>query len=276
MIKFSHSVFALPFALASVALATVDHALSWTQVFWIVVAMVGARSAAMGFNRLVDRDVDALNPRTKFRELPSGVITPGTVRLFILGASLLFMFAAYNLNRLCFLLSPVALIIVFLYSYMKRYTWASHFILGLSLGIAPAGAWIAVTGTLDPAPMLLTLTVLTWVAGFDIIYACQDFEFDVSHGLFSLPQRLGVSRALTLSRVLHVLTVAGMLSIALAFDLSVVYLIGVGLVTGFLIYEHTLVRSDDLSRINVAFFTANGLISLVYFFFTLGDVLIRS
>lgn len=275
MIKFSHSVFALPFALAGATLAATVSGITWAQAGWIVMAMVSARTAAMGFNRLVDRDIDAANPRTRNRELPRGIIAPHTVGVFVVASSLIFVFAAYNLNRLCFLLSPVALAVILSYSLLKRWTWTSHFFLGLSLGIAPMGAWIAVTGAFDPEPLWLTAAVLTWVAGFDIIYACQDYAFDLTHGLFSIPQRIGISGALWTARALHVITVVSLLAIKWVFGLQAVYLIGVMLVALILIYEHSLVRADDLSKVNVAFFTTNGIVSLVYFVFTLGDVVMR-
>lgn len=273
MIKFSHSVFALPFALSGATLAAATVGITGRQALWIVVAMVSARTAAMGFNRLVDRDMDARNPRTRNRELPRGAIKPGTVAAFVVLSSLIFIAAAYNLNRLCFILSPVALAVLLSYSYLKRWTWASHFVLGLALGIAPTGAWIAVTGTLDPAPILLTAAVLTWVAGFDIIYGCQDYDFDVNNRLFSIPQRMGVRRALLMARGLHVITALLLLSIKWVFGLQSLYLVGVAIVVLILIYEHTLVSADDLSKVNVAFFTTNGVISIVYFLFTVGDVL---
>ncbi|MEE2709295.1 MAG: UbiA-like polyprenyltransferase [Gemmatimonadota bacterium] len=274
MIKFSHSVFALPFALAGATLAAKVAGIGWQQVAWIVVAMVGARTAAMGFNRLVDRDVDAVNPRTRNRELPRGNIQPGTVRGFVVVSSLVFFFAAYSLNQLCFYLSPVALAVVLSYSYLKRWTWASHFMLGLALGIAPVGAWIAVTGMLDPKPLLLTMAVLTWTAGFDIIYACQDYEFDIANGLFSVPQRLGIGPALIVARSLHVIAVLCLLAMKWVFGLEILYLVGVILVTIILIYEHTLVSANDLSNVNIAFFSTNGVVSVVYFLFTMGDVLV--
>ena len=274
MIKFSHSIFALPFALSGAALASITAPVSMEAIVWIIVAMVGARSAAMGFNRLVDRDVDAANPRTSARELPKGVIRPKQVGVFVVVSCLAFIYAAYRLNPLCLALAPIALLVVLSYSYLKRWTWASHFVLGLGLGIAPVGAWIAVTGRLDPEPLLLALAVLTWTAGFDIIYSCQDFEFDSAAGLFSIPQRLGISRALFLSRLLHVATVICLAFMEWVFDLEVLYLIGVGLVALILVYEHTLVRADDLSKINMAFFTTNGVISVVYFLFTVSDVLV--
>ena len=273
MIKFSHSIFALPFALAGATLATLDHTVTWIQVAWIVVAMVAARSAAMGFNRLVDRKVDALNPRTQNRELPRGEVLPRTVALFILFWSLAFIFSAYQLNPLCFRLSPVVLLVVLSYSYLKRFTWAAHFVLGLSLGMAPMGAWIAVAGTFDIAPLWLTLAVLTWVAGFDVIYACQDYEFDMHHGLFSIPQRLGIEHALTVARILHGVTIFALLAVKWTFGLHTVYLIGVVVVAVILVYEHCLVRADDLSKVNVAFITTNGIISIIYFVCTIGDLL---
>ena len=276
MIKFSHSVFALPFALAGAALASSVSGIIWQQVAWIVVAMVGARTAAMGFNRLVDRDVDAANPRTSNRELPRGIIKASQVQLFILVSALVFIYASHRLNPLCLILSPVALAVILSYSYMKRWSWASHFMLGLALGIAPMGAWIAVTGTLDPEPLLLTAAVLTWTAGFDVVYSCQDYDFDVKNGLFSVPQRLGIRKALFVARLLHVVTVICLLSMAWVFELNVLYLIGVSLVAIILLYEHTLVSPDDLSKVNLAFFTTNGIISVVYLLFTVGDVLVTS
>lgn len=276
MIKFSHSVFALPFALAGAALAASVSGIIWQQIAWIVVAMIGARTAAMGFNRLVDREVDAANPRTSNRELPRGIIKVNQVKIFILVSAVVFIYAAYNLNPLCLLMSPVALAVILSYSYMKRWSWASHFMLGLALGIAPVGAWIAVTGTFSPEPLLLTAAVLTWTAGFDIIYACQDYEFDVTNGLFSVPQRLGIRNALLVARLLHVVTVVCLLAMAWVFALDVLYFAGVSIVAIILLYEHTLVSPDDLSKVNMAFFTTNGIISVVYLLFTVGDVLVAS
>lgn len=273
MIKFSHSVFALPFALAGAALAARSHGIEWHQVAWIVVAMVSARSAAMGFNRLADRKMDARNPRTRDRALPRGRITPRAVALIVAAWCLLFVFAAYQLNPLCLKLSPIALLVILSYSYFKRFTWATHLVLGLALGIAPMGAWVAVTGTFDTAPLWLTAAVLTWVAGFDIIYACQDYTFDVSHGVHSIPRRLGLRSALVTARLLHVAAVAALLAVYHVFDLHVLYLCGTALVAGILVYEHRLVKADDLSKIDIAFFNTNGLVSIVYFVFTLGDIL---
>ncbi len=273
MIKISHSVFALPFALAGAALAARSHGIEWQQVAWIVVAMVAARSAAMGFNRLADRKMDARNPRTRDRALPRGWITPRAVALIVATWCLLFVFAAYQLNPLCLILSPIALLVILSYSYFKRFTWATHLVLGFSLGIAPMGAWIAVTGTIDAAPLWLTAAVLTWVAGFDIIYACQDYTFDVAHGVHSIPRRLGLRSALVTARLLHVVTVVALLAVYHVFDLHVLYLCGTALVAGMLVYEHRLVRADDLSKIDIAFFNTNGLISMVYLVFTICDIL---
>ena len=274
MIKFSHSVFALPFALTGALLASLRTAITGRHVLWIVVAMVGARSAAMGFNRLVDRRIDADNPRTRNRELPAGVITVLAVIAFIVLSSAVLIFAASRLNPLCLALSPVALLIVFFYSYTKRFTWASHAFLGLSLSVAPIGAWIAVRGTLDPVVLLLGAAVLTWVAGFDVIYACQDYEFDLRSGLRSIPQRLGVRRPLIVARLLHVAAFGLLFSLKFLFPLNGLYLIGLLLVGALLTYEHRLVRHDDLSRLNPAFFTMNGILSVTYFVFTLSDILI--
>ncbi len=273
MIKFSHSIFALPFALAGAVLAAKGHGIEWQQVAWIVVAMVSARSAAMGFNRLADRKMDAQNPRTRDRALPRGWITPRTVAVTVATCCVLFVFAAYQLNPLCLMLSPVALLVILSYSFFKRFTWATHLVLGLALGIAPMGAWIAVTGTFDAAPLWLTAAVLTWVAGFDIIYACQDYNFDMSHGVHSIPRRLGLRPALVTARLLHVATVSALLAVYHVFDLHALYLCGTALVAGILVYEHRLVKTDDLSKVNIAFFNTNGLISIVYFGFTLGDIL---
>ncbi|MDE2997477.1 MAG: putative 4-hydroxybenzoate polyprenyltransferase [Gemmatimonadota bacterium] len=275
MIKFSHSVFALPFAFSGAALAALEFDVSPTQVFWIAVAMVGARSAAMGFNRLVDRDTDAANPRTAARELPSGRISPGAVRGLIAISSAALILAAWKLNPLCFALSPVALCIVFFYSYTKRFTWTTQFFLGLALSVAPIGAWIAITGSLDPEILLLASAVLAWVSGFDIIYACQDLAFDRGHGIYSIPQRFGARGGLVVARVLHAVSFLLMAMVGVRFGLGVVYAIGLAVVGGLIIYEHSLVKPDDFSKLGVAFMNVNAAISTVYFAFTLGDVLWR-
>lgn len=273
MIKLSHSVFALPFALAGAALAARSHGIEWQQAVWIVIAMVSARSAAMGFNRLADRAMDARNPRTSDRALPRGWISPRAVAVIVGVCGALFVFSAYQLNPLCLKLSPVALLVILSYSYFKRFTWATHLVLGLALAIAPMGAWIAVSGTFDPAALWLSAAVLTWVAGFDIIYACQDYDFDRSHGVHSIPRRLGIRSALLTARLLHGATAVALLAVHMVFELHALYLCGAALAIGMLVYEHTLVKPDDLSKIDVAFFNANGLVSVVYFAFLLGDIL---
>lgn len=273
MIKLSHSVFALPFALAGVALAARSYGIEGLQLVWIVIAMVSARSAAMGFNRLADRVMDGKNPRTRDRALPTGRIAPRTVAIIVGACCALFVFSAYQLNELCFQLSPLALLVILSYSYFKRFTWATHLVLGLSLAIAPVGAWIAVTGTFDFEPIWLAAAVLTWVAGFDIIYACQDYEFDVAQGVHSIPRRFGIRPALVAARLLHAATVVFLLAVHQVFDLHALYLCGTVLATGMLVYEHTLVKADDLSKIDVAFFNTNGLVSVVFFVFLLGDIL---
>jgi 4-hydroxybenzoate polyprenyltransferase len=267
MIRFSHSVFALPFALASAAIAAGGR-VPWRELPWIVVAMVGARSAAMGFNRLADEQIDAKNPRTASRELPRGLLSRGEVWLFVLVAAAALVGAAAMLNPLCLALSPVALAIVLGYSYTKRFTSLSHVVLGLALGIAPVGAWLAVRGAFAPPPIVLALAVLCWVAGFDMIYACQDVDFDRREGLRSLPAWLGPARALAVARGLHVLAVGLLASLAALAPLHPVYLAGVASVAVLLVYEHSLVSADDLSRVDAAFFTVNGWISIGYFVFT--------
>ena len=268
MIRFSHSVFALPFALSSAILAA-GGGISWRQVAWILVAMVGARSAAMGFNRLADQAIDARNPRTAGRELPRGAISRSEVWVFVAVSAATLVVAAAMLNPLCLALSPVALLIVFGYSYTKRFTALSHVFLGLALGVAPVGAWLAIRGRVEPAPVVLGLAVLFWVAGFDTIYACQDEAFDRAEGLHSLPARLGIPRALALARLFHVIAVTLLAAVYALAPLHPIYLAGVAALAGLLVYEHSLVRAGDLSRIDAAFFTVNGWISLGYFVVTL-------
>jgi 4-hydroxybenzoate polyprenyltransferase len=272
MIKFEHTLFALPFAFLGMVLAARGWP-SWATVLWIVVAMVGARSAAMGFNRLVDRKIDAANPRTAKRALPAGLVSPLWVALFIAASAAVLVLAAWKLNPLAFYLSPVALGILFLYSYTKRFTWASHLFLGLSLAGAPLGAWIAVRGDVTAAPVLLAACVLLWVAGFDVLYALQDLDFDRKSGLFSMPARFGVVGALWISAVLHAVML-GLLAL-----LPRVY---PGLGAGFWIgwagclaligWQHWVVRPNDLTRLNAAFFTANGALSVWLFAATALDV----
>ncbi len=271
LVRFSHSVFALPFALASAACAAAFAPLTWQRVAWIIVAMVAARTAAMAWNRLVDQEIDAANPRTRDRELPAGKVSPGAVLALVVVACGVFIMAAAALGPLPLLLTPVALIILLGYSLTKRFTWASQFALGLALAGAPLGAWIAVTGGLHAAPLVLGAAVLTWVAGFDTIYACQDVVFDRAHGLHSLPARFGVATALNVARGLHLLAVIGFAVFGWMLERGGPYWAGVVVVALFLLYEHRLVRADDLSAVNRAFFDMNGMVSLVFLAAVLAD-----
>ena len=276
MIKFEHSVFALPFALTGALLAFRENHLPprafGEKLLWIVVAMVGARSAAMAFNRILDAAIDARNPRTRMRHIPSGTLTVGFAWGFVAVSVLVFLFAARALNPLCFKLAPAALALVFFYSYTKRFTAFSHLVLGLSLGVAPAAAWIGVTGSLDPRILWLTAAVTFWTAGFDVIYSCQDFEFDRSAGLFSLPRRYGIARALWIARLFHLAMIACLLALSASFQLGWLSLAGIGAVVLLLLYEHSLVKADDLSRVNAAFFTVNGYVSVLFFLFWAADI----
>jgi 4-hydroxybenzoate polyprenyltransferase len=274
MIKWEHSIFALPFALCGAMLAA-NGLPSGRQLFWIVFAMVGARSAAMAFNRLVDAKFDAANPRTATRAIPAGTLSKTFVALFVVVSSAVLVFAAYELNWLAFRLSPVALAIVLLYSYTKRFTRWSHLVLGFALGVAPAAAWIAVKGNLDLRILLLTLAVTFWVAGFDVLYACQDIEFDRAAKLYSIPCLVGVRKALIIARLLHFTMFVFLLLMVLVFGLGKIALFGILIVALLLGYEHSLVRSNDLSKLNAAFFTMNGVISVVFFVFVAADKLIR-
>ena len=274
MIKWEHSIFALPFALCGAMLAA--NGLPAThQLAWIIVAMVAARSAAMAFNRLADVSMDAANPRTRTRALPAKQLTPQFVSSFVVVSCAIFVFAASQLNRLAFVLSPVALAVVLLYSYTKRFTHWSHLVLGLALGIAPAAAWIAVRGTLDPRILLLTAAVTFWVGGFDVLYSCQDYDFDRQTGLHSVPRYCGIARALWISRLFHLLMLLLLIALVIAFGLGKLAVAGIVVVALLLVYEHSLVSADDLSRLNAAFFTMNGVISVLFFFFIAGDLLLR-
>jgi 4-hydroxybenzoate polyprenyltransferase len=273
MIKFEHTIFALPFAFTSALLAA-GGLPSWRTILWITVAMVGARSAAMGFNRWADRTFDAANPRTSTRALPQRLVTPGQVALFTAVSSLVLIFAAYMLNPLSFYLSPVALTIVFFYSYTKRFTFLSHAFLGLAIALAPIGAWIAVTGRLEAPALVLGCAVLFWLLGFDVLYALQDMAFDRKAGLHSIPQRFGVRRSLWISRVSHAITMTALFALFFLLPLGGYYLTGIGIALLLIVYEHTLVREGDLSKLNLAFFNMNGYISVTIFIFTLLDVLI--
>jgi 4-hydroxybenzoate polyprenyltransferase len=274
MIKWEHSIFALPFALCGAMLAA-NGLPAVHQLAWIIVAMVAARSAAMAFNRLADVSMDAANPRTRTRALPAKQLTPQFVSSFVVVSCAIFVFAASQLNRLAFVLSPVALAVVLLYSYTKRFTRWSHLVLGLALGIAPAAAWIAVRGTLDPRILLLTAAVTFWVGGFDVLYSCQDYDFDLETGLHSVPRYCGIAKALWIARLFHLLMLLLLVALVFVFGLGKLAVAGIVVVALLLIYEHSLVSADDLSRLNAAFFTMNGVISVLFFFFIAGDLLLR-
>ena len=274
MIKFEHTVFALPFAVMSAFIAA-GGLPALHKLGWILVAMIGARSCAMAFNRLADAEIDSRNPRTAMRAIPAGLITKEAVWIFTLVSAGLLVFAAWQLNPLAFALSPVALAVIMGYSYTKRFTALSHFWLGLALSISPVGAWIAIKGRFDWTPIILCGVVMLWTAGFDIIYACQDVKFDKSHGLHSIPARLGIRWALRLSSALHVVAVLLLLGIPYLTQLGIFYYIGVGIVVIIFIYEHAIVKPNDLSRVNLAFFTLNGTISLVLMALSIVDILWR-
>ncbi|HEY3130259.1 MAG TPA: UbiA-like polyprenyltransferase [Acidobacteriota bacterium] len=264
MIKFEHTVFALPFAYLGAFIAAGGRP-TWHKLIWISLAMLGARSAAMSFNRLVDLPLDALNPRTRMRSLPAGRLSPRFVIVFTILALALLLYSAFQLNQLCFLLAPLAVVIIFFYSYTKRFTSLSHLFLGLSLAIAPLGGWLAVREKLDPLALVLALVVGLWVAGFDIIYACQDATFDSAHKLYSLPQTIGVGPALVVSAVAHMLMIILLFAMYWQLQLSKLSLAGIVATSLLIGYEHWIVRPSDLSRVNTAFFTLNGIISVLLF-----------
>lgn len=276
MIKIEHTLFALPFAFLGAVLAA-NGLPSLKQVFWITVAMVGARSTAMAFNRIVDREYDADNPRTSTRALPAGLLSVGFVWAFTGVSAILFFVAAAMLNRLTLMLAPVALASLLLYSFSKRWTLMSHMLLGWCLSIAPTGAWIAVRGTLDSSvPLLLSLVVLLWTAGFDVLYACQDYDFDLRAGLHSIPRRFGIKQSLLIARLFHVCTFAALLALCWITQLGVFALIGVVATAVLLIYQHRLVRADDLSKLNAAFFATNAFVSVILFLTFGGAALLRT
>ena len=274
MIKWEHSIFALPFALCGAMLAA-RGAPTAHQIIWIIIAMVSARSAAMSFNRLADVSIDAANPRTRTRALPAGALTRNFVTSFVIVTSAIFILAAWQLNRLSFLLSPVALAVLLLYSYTKRWTRWSHVVLGFALGIAPAAAWIAVRGSLDPRILLLTAAVTFWVAGFDVLYACQDYEFDQQAGLHSLPRYCGIGNALWIARGFHSSMLLLLVALVWTFGLGALAMAGVLAVLLLLAYEHSLVSKNDLSKLNAAFFTMNGIISVIFFVFLALDLVVH-
>jgi 4-hydroxybenzoate polyprenyltransferase len=279
MIKFEHSVFALPFALTGALLAWRESGFQIAglgfRFLWIVIAMVAARSAAMTFNRILDADIDARNRRTASRHLPAGLLSARFAWGFTFAATAVFLWAARELGPLCFALAPVALAIIFFYSFSKRFTLFAHLILGLSLGIAPSAAWIAMRGSLDARILWLTAAVMFWTAGFDVIYACQDYEFDHVEGLCSIPRTFGIGGALLIARLLHVAMIACLLALIYSFHLGLLSVGGVVAVLILLIYEHGLVKPTDLSRVNAAFFTVNGYISVLFFLFWAADILLH-
>jgi 4-hydroxybenzoate polyprenyltransferase len=274
MIKWEHSIFALPFALAGAMLAA-GGVPALPKLLWITVAMVAARSAAMAFNRVIDVEYDAANPRTKMRALPAGLLTKQFVAAFVVASSVIFIFASAQLNRLCLYLSPAALAILLLYSYTKRYTRWSHLVLGFADAIPPAAAWIAVRGTLDWKILPLVGAVTFWVGGFDVLYACQDYDFDRQIGLHSIPRWIGIRKALITAQVFHLITVGFLTWTSYLFGLGVLGWIAVLVFAAMLAYEHSLVSHDDLSKLNAAFFTTNGVVSVAYFVFIAAAVLVR-
>ena len=280
LVRFSHTIFALPFALASLALASPTHPVTPGVLLWVLVAMVGARSAAMGFNRLADRKFDALNPRSQNWELPRGAIAIWEAALLTIVAAAVFIYAAYRLNFICFVLSPIALAIVFFYSLTKRFTWASHLFLGVALSIAPIGAWLAVASSpIDieelKIPLFLGLAVVFWLAGFDIIYSLQDREFDRGHGLYSIPVRFGVAGALRLSTFFHLCTTVFLALVGLAARMGIIYWLGWLVISIILYWEHRIVKPGDLSRISRAFFDFNAYVSIGYFLTVVADVILQ-
>ena len=274
MIKWEHSFLTLPFGLTGAVLAARGIPSART-LLWICVALVAGRSAAMAFNRLADVHIDAANPRTKMRALPAGKLSREFVAGFVIVTSAILIFASWQLNPLAFRLSPVALAIIFLYSYTKRFTRWSHVALGLAMGIAPAAAWVAVRGSLDPRILLLTAAVIFWGAGFDILYGCQDYEFDRSADIYSVPKAFGIKNALRIARLFHVITFVLLVWVVLAFGLGKIAMAGVIIVGLLLIYEHSLVKHDDLRRLNAAFFTMNGFVSMGFLFFIAADCVVR-
>ena len=274
MVKFSHTVFALPFALAAVTIATHGHGVTGAQIAAVLLAMVGARTAAMGFNRIVDRHIDAANPRTAGRELPTGKVSLPVAATLTVASAALFLAAAAWLGPLCLRLAPIVLLLVLGYSFTKRFTWLCHLFLGLAIGSAPAAAWIAVRGRLDAPALWLSVAVATWIAGFDVLYALADRDFDRTAGIHSIPARFGVPAALLISAVLHAASAAALLIAVHAAGLGWIYLAGMAVVIVMLTWEHAILRPSDLSRLDVAFFNVNGYVSVIYFAATLTDVLV--
>jgi 4-hydroxybenzoate polyprenyltransferase len=277
MIKFEHTLFALPFAFMGAILGSVvmtGHMPSWIQIGWITLAMVGARTAAMSLNRVIDRVIDKKNPRTANRAIPAGLLSTKQVLIFIVLSFALLIWATSHLSVFSMELLPIAVFFLVFYSYTKRFTWTCHFILGITLGLAPLGGWVAVTGSITPASIVFYVTIVCWSTGFDLIYACQDVDFDRKEGLYSLPSRFGIAASLNTARVLHALTAVGLITLFFMTDLSWWYLIGLVIAYIILFYEHKLVTPQDLSKLNTAFFTMNGILSTVVFVFTLLDIML--
>jgi len=275
MIKFSHTVFALPFALSAVILAQRQHQMHVSDIFWILLAMIGARSSAMGFNRIADARLDAKNPRTSIRAIPSGRLSLSSAILFVIFFSGLFIFASAMLGKLCFYLSFPILVVLFSYSYTKRFTWLSHIYLGFAISLAPAGAWIALAKSFSWSILILSFALMTYIAGFDILYACQDIEFDKDEGLFSIPAHFGVKKALIIASIIHFASFCFFFLIYIVFDMNLMYFFAVAIIGILLIIEHKLVKPDDLSNVNFAFFHVNSLISITLFLGILADELVR-
>ncbi|MFB5265972.1 UbiA-like polyprenyltransferase [Paenibacillus enshidis] len=278
MIKIEHTLFALPFAFMGAMLGSfmVNGALpTWAEIGWILLAMFGARSAAFGFNRMIDRVIDGKNPRTASRAIPAGLLKSSEVIIFVIVCLALLFWAASHLSPLAFRLFPVALFMLVFYSYTKRFTWLCHIVLGLTIGLAPLGGWVAVTGRFDAAALVLYITIVFWTAGFDIIYACQDVDFDQKEGVYSIPARFGVAGALKIARAFHIITAIGFILLFFAADLSWWYLAGMIISYIILFYEHYIVTPNDLSRLQTAFFNMNSILSIVVFAFTLIDLVVR-
>ena len=275
LIKFSHTIFAMPFALIGFFLAN-SHEFQWKVLFYIILCMIFARSAAMAFNRYVDRGIDKRNPRTAtVREIPSGKISPNNALLFTVVNVLLFIITTYFINPLCFMLSPVALIIILGYSLTKRFTYLCHLILGLGLSLAPIGSFMAVTGKFDILPILFSISVFFWVSGFDIIYALQDEEFDKTENLYSIPVKIGVKNSIIISKLLHFITFIMLLFTGLKYSFGMYYYIGLIIFSFLLIYQHKIIKPNDLSKVNLAFFTTNGIASIIFSVFVIIDILIN-
>lgn len=278
MIKIEHTLFALPFAFMGAILGSMvvnGTFPTWMQIMWVLLAMVGARSAAFGLNRMIDQAIDGKNPRTAMRAIPAGLLKNGEVVIFIIVSFILLFWASSNLNVLSMQLLPIAVFMLVLYSYTKRFTWLCHVVLGMTIGLAPLGGWVAVTGSMDWTAIVLYVTIVFWTAGFDIIYACQDLEFDQEEGFHSIPSRFGLIKSLNIAKFFHIITAIGFLALLLMTDLSWWYGAGMLITYGILFYEHYIVSPNDMSRVQTAFFTMNSVLSLVVFTFTLIDLAVK-